>query len=728
MSRKKEKKIKRLRKFSLWPQIIEAFLVEATIIAVMLFVLAIDFYSDRMNLVSSAPKTCARIISDVENNWNTAKKKLGDQGINDINKILDYNHEAIGGVSIIDDEKNILASYGDEIENPEKFFKYYSKESLDRNLVYFSDRNIEREYEEEIKYYFTEEERKQMELEDDDFVDDDDDDDVKGAKQEVSDSEHLGFYNYFATEGEDSSIANYTKLFFGSGEDAELSSRRLFRWTTTTVGSNTLWVMYKTTVPGVNVAIKKRVGLTYSDTGRHGFILGVLGLCFAFIFIYENYKIITAIINRRKVHKIVFTDPVTGGHNKEYFVRKAKRLIRSRRDRKVMVYVRMEKYRNYITAYGLKEGENLMEDFYMLLNSIIRKRKELAVHLEKSDFALLLHYDNDELLNIRMQTITKALNETRPNQHLFFTVGACLIQSWHDSIQEKITNAGSAISKQENKNDKVLWYDDSIREEQLWERRVEDDMDKALENHEFKVYLQPKYSTKKEVLSAAEALVRWIHPEYGFVSPGKFIPIFEKNGFIIKLDDFMLDEVSRLQAGWLSEGKKLVPVSVNVSRAHFSRDDLAEHIRGIVDAHKVPHEFIELELTESAFFDDKQVILNTVRKLKEYGFKVSMDDFGAGYSSLNSLKELPLDIIKLDAQFFREIDDKSRADIIVGDTIKLAKKLGMQIVAEGIETREQVDFLADQHCDLIQGFYFAKPLPVEEFEERAFKKKGKKKN
>ena len=184
----------------------------------------------------------------------------------------------------------------------------------------------------------------------------------------------------------------------------------------------------------------------------------------------------------------------------------------------------------------------------------------------------------------------------------------------------------------------------------------------------------------------------------------------------------MLIEVAKLQAGWLAEGKQLVPISVNVSRAHFTQLDLAEHICSIVDLYKVPHQYIELELTESAFFDDKDVLLGTVRKLKEYGFKVSMDDFGAGYSSLNSLKELPLDIIKLDAEFFRGASDINRSNLIVGDTISLAKKLGMEIVAEGIETREQVDFLAQQDCDLIQGFYFAKPLPVEEFVERAYGK------
>ena len=138
----------------------------------------------------------------------------------------------------------------------------------------------------------------------------------------------------------------------------------------------------------------------------------------------------------------------------------------------------------------------------------------------------------------------------------------------------------------------------------------------------------------------------------------------------------------------------------------------------LVDRFGIPHDVIELELTESAFFDDKEALLRTLKKLKDYGFTLSMDDFGAGYSSLNSLKELPLDIVKLDAEFFRNSDAEGRGDLIVGDTISLAKKLNMKIVAEGIETREQVDFLAEKNCDLIQGYYFAKPMPVKEFEHK----------
>lgn len=182
----------------------------------------------------------------------------------------------------------------------------------------------------------------------------------------------------------------------------------------------------------------------------------------------------------------------------------------------------------------------------------------------------------------------------------------------------------------------------------------------------------------------------------------------------------MITEVAKLQAKWIADGKEVVPISVNISRVHFARTDLAEHISSLVDEYNVPHHLIELELTESAFFDDKELLLDTIKKLKEFGFEISMDDFGAGYSSLNSLKELPLDVLKLDAGFFREEDTDGRGKMIIGDTISLAKKLDMKIVAEGIETREQVDFLTTMDCDLIQGYYFAKPMPVSDFEEKAF--------
>ena len=203
------------------------------------------------------------------------------------------------------------------------------------------------------------------------------------------------------------------------------------------------------------------------------------------------------------------------------------------------------------------------------------------------------------------------------------------------------------------------------------------------------------------------------------ITPNPFITIFEENGFITRLDDYMISEVAKLQSEWKIHGQKQVPVSVNVSRVNFVKEDLAEHICRLVDGYGAAHAGIELELTESAFFGNKELLQKILKELKMCGFSISMDDFGAGYSSLNSLKDLPIDVLKLDMDFFRGDGSKERGEIVVKETIRLAKSLHMKIVAEGIEKKEQVEFLAEQGCDMIQGYYFAKPLPVSEFNERA---------
>ena len=249
----------------------------------------------------------------------------------------------------------------------------------------------------------------------------------------------------------------------------------------------------------------------------------------------------------------------------------------------------------------------------------------------------------------------------------------------------------------------MAFLSDALVEERKWIDTVVEKQQAALDNEEFVVYYQPKYNPRTDELSGAEALIRWESPEYGFVTPNRIIPIFEQNGFITEIDHYMITHVARDQKRWLDMGLKCVPVSVNVSRAHFIEETLAEQIRDMVDAEGCPHEYVEIELTESAFFDDKKAMLSTIGRLKSYGFAVSMDDFGSGYSSLNSLKDMPLDVLKLDAEFFRGEQGGDRGQITV---------------AEGVEIKEQVDFLASQGCDMIQGYYYAKPEPGKAFEER----------
>lgn len=441
-------------------------------------------------------------------------------------------------------------------------------------------------------------------------------------------------------------------------------------------------------------------------------------ICFIYL-IFVIFMFIRFVRSQRRLLKLYYADKETGGKNWYYFLGEASKKMKKYRRKNVkaaMVHIRMEKYRNYCSCYGDKEGRALVGDFYDVIRRNITKKETFARH-EMCDFGMLICYENEEQLVERIEKIMGLLDAKRPNIKLYFKAGINILDGEIMEPSEAYNRATIARAKiEDTHNENVSFFTQQMKEELLWERKVENDMERALINHEYKVYLQPKYSVDDEKLAAAEALVRWVHPTEGLIAPYKFIPIFERNGFITKLDDYMIAEVAKLQARWIAEGKKIVPISVNVSRVHFTRENLAEHICGIVDSYKVPHEAIELELTESAFFDDKETLIGIVNKMKNYGFAVSMDDFGAGYSSLNSLKELPIDVVKLDAEFFRGNDEEGKGKVIVSDAISLAKKLNMRIVAEGIETREQVDFLAENECDLIQGYYFAKPMPVEEFE------------
>lgn len=473
----------------------------------------------------------------------------------------------------------------------------------------------------------------------------------------------------------------------------------------------------------LNIFVKNQIVIKETET-RSFIVFVAMSIFIIVVFaIYFIIFIIGLFIDQKKLTKLLYLDTVTGGNNWTYLKAKGEKLIKKTkhsRAKYVLIHVKMNKYQSFCTCYGVKEGNEILE----LMNNVLQQnigKKEVAVHYARADYAMLLRYETKESLEQRLETISERLGSVRPEQRLEFNMGVYAISDIYTDMDTMYNNASIARSSLNEDGDKrICWYSDEMQEQQLWERKVEDTMEEALKQKEFQVYLQPKYSPKEEVLSGAEALVRWISPEEGFVPPNRFIPIFEKNGFILKLDDYMISEVARQQAQWISEGKNVVPISVNVSRAHFTKVDLAEHICRLVDQYNVPHEVIELELTESAFFEDKEVLLGTVRKLREYGFTVSMDDFGAGYSSLNSLKEIPLDVIKLDAEFFRGNDEAGKGKIIVNETIDLAKKLNMRTVAEGIVTKEQVDFLAELGCDLIQGYYFAKPMPLKEFEQKAF--------
>lgn len=265
----------------------------------------------------------------------------------------------------------------------------------------------------------------------------------------------------------------------------------------------------------------------------------------------------------------------------------------------------------------------------------------------------------------------------------------------------------------------VSLYDDSLRKNLLRERQILDEMENALTSHQFEVYYQPKYDIYSDTVSGAEALIRWNHPEMGFLSPGEFIPIFERNGFITRLDFYVWEEVCRAISEWKKQGWKVVPVSVNISRMDFGISDLAERITMLAEKYQIERELLHLEITESVYTDEPQYIIQTVKVLRDNGFKIEMDDFGSGYSSLNMLSKLSIDVLKLDMKFIQKSEENQKN--ILGFVISLAKWMNLATVAEGVETQEQVERLKSFGCDYVQGYFFAKPMPGEEFENYLIK-------
>ncbi len=476
--------------------------------------------------------------------------------------------------------------------------------------------------------------------------------------------------------------------------------------------------------------VKSYVGLSYPAILLLALLAGIL--CFLTIVIYVALVagIVRRVIDKNKMVGLFLTDEVTRGYNWMGFVINSGQILKRKKNRRAnyaIIDVNFINYRYFCMCHSVAQGEEILQKMSGIMRSMAAKR-ELVGHFASSNFAILLRYEDLEELTKRLKNLTAKLESVDTEHKFSFHIGIKQINDpkfENDSrkqlidIEKEYNDASTATTTLDGSDESgIALFDNKLVEEQKWIEIVNANQQKALENEEYKVFYQPKYEPKSGELRGAEALIRWISPEFGFVSPGRIIPIFEKNGFITEIDHYMIRHVAKDQKRWLDMGLPIVPVSVNVSRAHFMEPDLAEQIRDIVDAEGAPHEFIELELTESAFFDDKNAILNTIKKLKSFGFAVSMDDFGSGYSSLNSLKDLPLDVLKLDAEFFRGDVDNDRREIIVSETIKLAKNLSMRTVAEGIEVKEQVEFLAQMGCDMIQGYYFAKPMPVEEYEEK----------
>lgn len=300
--------------------------------------------------------------------------------------------------------------------------------------------------------------------------------------------------------------------------------------------------------------------------------------------------------------------------------------------------------------------------------------------------------------------------------HIEFSYGRYFLELGEYDIYDALEKVNLAHRTAKNqKNGYSCDYNESLKQQYVRRVEIEQKMEAAMANGEFRVYLQPKYELAGEKIVGAEALVRWVHPDGEVIAPAHFIPIFEVNGFVTKLDMYVFEQVCVLLRSWVDDGKPAVPVSVNFSRMHLANEDFVRQLVAIANRYSVARRFLEVELTESVFLENEEVLQSLLISLHDAGFRLSMDDFGTGYSSLGLLKNLPVDIIKIDRSFFTDNKDKSRAKSVVESVLQLAKKLSIFTVAEGVESRENVDFLREVGCDVVQGFYYAKPRPAELF-------------
>ena len=261
------------------------------------------------------------------------------------------------------------------------------------------------------------------------------------------------------------------------------------------------------------------------------------------------------------------------------------------------------------------------------------------------------------------------------------------------------------------------FYSDFMRQKAIEEKNLENEMEAALEDKQFCIFLQPQIDLATKKIVSAEALVRWIHPEKGMIPPFKFIPVFENNGFISKLDLFVWEEAARTLKKWRDQNQIMVPIAINLSRVDVEQEIVMEQLLSLSDKYNLGSQWIKMELTESVYSEEGNLIMRRMKDIQEHGFKVAVDDFGSGYSSLHMLKKMPIDILKIDKSFLDvDMNMDIKDEIVIRDVISMGKHLNLQIIVEGVETQEQSDFLESVGCDIVQGYYYGRPMPVEEFE------------
>lgn len=414
-------------------------------------------------------------------------------------------------------------------------------------------------------------------------------------------------------------------------------------------------------------------------------------------------------------------DRITGLPNETGFYEIVEKILkRNSEEAYAIVYTDINCFGYVNETYGYLEGNRLLAQYAGMMTQE-KDFIKAATRLLADNFVFLVVGDSLDEVADRICSMNKEFSNQSCDERiavkLILSSGIARIDS-KTTIRCAIDNANIARkSIKANPHTSCGIFTKQMQEKILWETHVNHNMEYALKNNEFQVYYQPKIQLKTGKMVGAEALVRWITSTGEIIPPMRFIPIFEKNGFIEKLDFFVYEEVCRFLRDRLDHNLSIVPVSVNVSGAHLSNPYFVQHVITLVEQYKLPFNLIELELTESVCIENSSVALEIIKQFREKGFVISIDDFGSGYSSLNLLKDMTTDIIKLDSQFFRSGKMHQEEKIIISSIVHMAKQLNMKVLSEGVETSDQSEFLKEISCDMAQGYFFAKPMPISKFEE-----------
>lgn len=415
-------------------------------------------------------------------------------------------------------------------------------------------------------------------------------------------------------------------------------------------------------------------------------------------------------------------DTLTALPNMRAFLQSAQVLIEEHPEEEYeIVRMDIERFRIISEMFGIDEGDKLLKFIAVKIQEYLDEEDEVAYCRIASDVFAMCIPVHSYSVDTMIQKLQKAVTEYPKNYEVVLSFGRYYVTKEDREQKVPVSNlvdraAAAQITIKGNYLQHVAVYDESIRKKEADEAMILSEMNHALENGEFQVYLQPKVNMQTGKIIGSEALVRWQHPGKGLISPAAFVPVFEKNGFIIEIDKYMIRNTCAIIRRWIDSGIPVYPVSVNLSRLNLYNKRIIQDIREYVEEYQIPREYISFEITESAFSGDNSYIKILAEKLQKEHFKVLMDDFGSGYSSLNTLKEIPVDVLKIDLKFLPAGENDEKANLIIKHVVEMAVDLDLMIIVEGVEREEQVEFLTKIGCKIAQGFYYYRPISVLEYE------------